>query len=319
MTTSTNITTSTDYVVDFWDVTEFPNKEALPPAPMYWDETPWNPFVNSATIYMIVGEHLVDNSYFNQEMSQDPALYCVEVYTLFNVQCVAMSQHLYETLSPLWPGEKIIFISEEVAMYGKQFFADYRAAAKVWVSNTVDTMPPGLASPSDNLPEGMKVPVELTDEVVAKIVEFMQLFAKMIITDEFERRLLSYMPGGVVEQTSWQIQKDEARLWLSGNATPGETDFIDYLAESHNRDKTDLANAIMRKARQYEQGLADILVSEQKLLSQFMSCTTVWDLNILYEQYFGLQMPAKQAQSMGLTEGPDSLQRTTQVPHGFQF
>ena len=75
----------------------------------------------------------------------------------------------------------------------------------------------------------------------------------------------------------------------------------------------------MEKAEAYQDALSDLLVQEQKILKDFQNCTTVWDMNIKYEQYFGLAIPVKQAQQMGLTEGPDSTIRTTEVPHGFQF
>lgn len=308
-----------DFQVDFWDVSVYPNVEALPPALYQGPAVPANPFIKDGKIYMIVGCHVIDQKWFGTD-SGDPALWCEELYQLFNVQCVCMSEHLYETLSPYWPGEKVILISEEVAKNGKQFFGDYRSAAKVWMSNTDDQAHPGGVSPSSNLPAGMKVPVELTDSIVSNIVTFMYAFAKEIVNDEFERRFLRMRPGGTVEAVSWEIQKHEAREWLDNQGQNGSrTPFLDYLAAEHGRDKTELANKILVKAEEYEDALSDLLVQEQRILKDFQSATTVWDMNIKYEQYFGLAIPAKQAQQMGLTEGPDSIIRKTEVPHGFQF
>jgi hypothetical protein len=268
---------------------------------------------------MIVGDHVLDPIIFDST-HQDPAMYCEDLYDLFNVKCVAMSKNLYDTLCYTWPREKIIFITESMAFNGKQFFADFRAAAKVWVANT-DVTPhgPDGISPSANLPNGMKVPVALDDETVKEVRDFMYIFAKLTIEDEFERRFLSMAPSGRLEQETWDIQKAEAALWLSGQAQLGETDFLDYLATSHNRDKTELANKIIAKAKAFEKQVADLLVQQQKILADFDACQNVWDINIQYERYFGLAIPIMQAQAMGLTEAPDSYIRKTPVPYGFQF
>jgi hypothetical protein len=304
MTTATNL--------DFWDVAIAPNVPALPPVVYGGDPIPTNSFIATGTLYMIVGDHVIDPKYYDQT-HQDPALYCEDLYQLFNVQCVAMSQHFFDTMSPLWPKSKFVMIEERVARNGRQFFADYRSAAKVWMINTDPAA-------SANLPDAMKIPVEITDDIIADVVQFMYLFAKEIVEDEYERRFLAYAPAGLVEQATWEIQKHEAREWLRYQGADGHvTPFLDYMASEHNRDKTELANKILTKAEAYEDGLSTMLVNLQKVLKDFQSATTVWDMNIKYEQYFGLQMPIKQAQALGLTEGPDSTTRITEVPHGFKF
>ena len=146
------------------------------------------------------------------------------------------------------------------------------------------------------------------------------MFGYKTIEDEFERRFLTMAPSGKLEQASWEIQKHEAREWLDNQGQNGSrTPFLDYLATSHNKDKTALANKILEKAEAYEDQLSDLLVAQQKVIADFKAAQTVWDINIQYERYFGLAVPVKQAQELGWTEGPDSFVRKTQVPHGFQF
>lgn len=301
---------SGNYSVDYWDVTVAPNVVALPPALYQGHEYTPNPFVKEGRVYMIVGCNTIDTKWFDTS-SGDPALWCQELYSLMGVTCVCMSQHLFETLSPYWQHEKVTLITEELAMNGRQFFADYRAAAKVWMPNT---------EASGNLPEYLKKEIVLTDEIIDQVVEFMFIFAREIVNDEFERRFLRMRPGGYVEQVSWETQKHEAREWLTMQGQNGSrTPFLDYLATEHGKTKTELATRILEKAEVYQDALSDLLVQEQKIIKDFKSCTSVWDMNIKYEQYFGMPIPPKQAQAMGLTEGPDSTVRKTEVPHGFQF
>ena len=310
-----------NYSVDFWDASTNQTAEAPPPI-LYSNDPAYdiNPFINTATVYMIIGDHVLDTKLFDST-HQDPAMYCEDLFDLFNVKCVAMSRHLYDTLVYTWPREKITYITESMAINGRTFFADYRAAAKVWVPNT-DHIPygPDGISPSENLGAGYKKEVEMTDEIVKDVRDFMYLFAKETVEDEFERRFLAMSPSGTLERETWEIQKHEAREWLTYQGADGhKTKFLDYLAESHGRDKTELANRILEKAEEYEDQVAELLVQQQKILADFNACQNVWDINIQYERYFGLAIPGKQAQAMGLTQGPDSLIRTTEVPHGFQF
>jgi hypothetical protein len=301
---------SGNYSVDFWDVTVAPNVEALPPALWQGPSAGVNPYVKAGKVYMIVGCNTIDPKYYDTSTGDD-ALWCQELYQLMGVTCVCMSQHLYETLSPYWQGEKVTLITEELAMNGRQLFGDYRAAAKIWVPNT---------EAAGSLPEYMKREIQLTDDIVAQVVEFMFIFAREVVNDEFERRFLRMRPGGHVEQVSWETQKHEAREWLTQQGANGSrTPFLDYLSVEHGLDKTVLANKILVKAEVYQDALSELLVQEQMIIKQLKNATTVWDMNIKYEQYFGMPIPTKQAQAMGLTEGPDSNIRTTEVPHGFQF
>ena len=307
------ISESGNYSVDFWDTSIAPTLDSLPP-PIYSGDpgASVNPFLKTDRVYLIVGAHVIDMKHMGTNPF-DPVMWCVELYTLFNVSCVEMSRHLYDTLSPYWQGEKVTLITEEMARDGKTFFADFRAAGKVWIPNSD---PQALL----HAPDGVKMQVEITDEIVGRVRDFMFIFARETIQDEFERRFLAMRPGGTVEATSWEVQKHEAREWLTNQGQNGSsTPFLDYLSVEHQRDKTELATRILEKAEAYQDALSTMLVQEQKLVKEFKSAATVWDINILYEKYFGLAVPINQAKAMGWTEGPDSNVRTTEVPHGFQF
>ena len=65
--------------------------------------------------------------------------------------------------------------------------------------------------------------------------------------------------------------------------------------------RDDLSNKILEKAEAWEDKLSTMLVEYQTLVKKFEDCTTVWDLNILYEDYIGILLPQKQAIEMGRT------------------
>ena len=78
-----------------------------------------------------------------------------------------------------------------------------------------------------------------------------------------------------------------------------KTPFLDYLAAERGYDKTELAEKILAKKEAYQDKLSTMLVDMQKILKQFDDCESVWDINILYEDYFGIGMPHKQAKALG--------------------
>jgi hypothetical protein len=47
--------------------------------------------------------------------------------------------------------------------------------------------------------------------------------------------------------------------------------------------------------------MAMLLADMQNLLAKFKSCATVWDINILYEDYFGIAMPISMAIKLNRT------------------
>lgn len=216
----------------------------------------------------------------------DPQMFCQEMYSLMNMVCVKMSAGLYHTLRSTWPGMEIIELEENEAFYGTQFFSEIRPVAKLWEAKT-----PWY---------GEKIPTEMTPEIVGYILKVMKIFGKEIVEQEFERRWLSMRNASAIEVESWRIQQEEAKEWLQYQGKDGhKTPFLDYLATSKNYDKTELAEKILAKAEAYQDKLSTMLVDMQKILKQFDDCESVWDINILYEDYLGVGMPHKQATALG--------------------
>jgi len=216
----------------------------------------------------------------------DENLICNEIYSLYNIICIEISDVLYDSLRPTWSG-KATEIDEKTAKWGSTFFSEIRAQGKIFES----TSP---AYPA------VKTPVDITPEIREHILLFMKRFAKEIIETEFERRFLSMRDASMLEVESWSIQKAEAKEWLNNQET-AVTPLLDYIAEERGFDKTTLSNKILQKSEEYQDKLSQMLVDMQKLIKEFENCSTVWDINIKYEQYLGVLMPTSQAIQMGLT------------------
>lgn len=226
---------------------------------------------------------------------QDNNLYCRDLYTLFHVSCIEIAEPLFDTIYPIIPSgyEEI---TEDEAKFGSLFFSEVRNTVKIW-------NPSSMMAETTAIPESEKVEFTLTDEIKTHVVNFMFRFAKEIIENEYDERLRKIRNTTELEQVSWEIQKHEAQEWLTYGLDENHvTPFLDYISNERGIDKTELANKILKKAEEWSDKLSTLLVQYQTLLKEFEVCTTIWDINILYEKYFGIMLPGKQAFEMGLAD-----------------
>jgi hypothetical protein len=243
-----------------------------------------NTIVEPTYRYIILRHDLIDG-HLHGVPGGDYNMTCQEMYSLMNFACVKMSEGLYHTLLQGWSKEKIIEIDEDTAFYGTTFFSEIRPVAKLWEAKTTWY--------------GEKVPTEITPEIVGYILTVMKAFATEIIHAEYERRYLVLRGASDFESDTWHIQGEEAAEFDINPAA--KTPFIDYLAASRNMPKIRLVAKILEKRKKYHESMAMLLADMQTLLAKFNSCTTVWDINILYEDYFGIAMPISMAIKLGRT------------------
>ena len=253
----------------------------------------------------------MDPQFFMEGNAYDDRFVFKELYELLNVSCIQVSSQMYSIHSKTWNG-KYIEISEDTATLGSSLFSEIRETAKLWEVSGLEA--PGLTGNErqevfEQYPEvkAEKVPTDMNEvrgtmTIKEHVLVFMKAFAKEIIEDEFGKRYIAMRNTCELESASWEIQKHEAREWLTNAGLNGSvTPFLDYLATERGEDKTVLANKILQKAEAYQDKLSTMLVAMQKLKKQFKNTTTIKDINTLYEDYLGVMMPTAQAVEMGRT------------------
>ena len=261
--------------------------------------------------YLIIKQSLLDPQLFMEENAYDDRFVFKELYDLLNVSCIKVSSQMYSIHSKVWNG-KYIEISEDTATLGSTLFSEVRDTAKLWEISGLDG--PGLTGNEkpevfEQYPEATaeKVPVSMNEvrgtmTIKEHVLVFMKAFAKEIIEEEYQSRFLALRDTCELESASWEIQKHEAREWLTNAGLNGSvTPFLDYLATERGEDKTVLSNKILTKAEGYQDKLSTMLVAMQKLKKQFKNTTSITDINTLYEDYLGVMMPTTQAIEMGRT------------------
>jgi hypothetical protein len=250
--------------------------------------------------YIIIKESILDKTLLSYPQDTDERITCNVLFSLLNFSCLKISEELFNIYKLEWNG-KYVETTENVATKGSIHFSEIRDIAKEFEAS------------SDGY-GGVKVPVEMTDELRGYVLEFMKLFAKEIIDDEFDKRYLQMKNTSNLESASWEIQKHEAKEWLTYQGSEGHaTPFLDYISQERQIDKTELSNKILQKAEAYEDQLSTMLVDMQKIKKLFESATSIRDINILYEDYFGVLMPSSQAIELGRTVSETDWTRTNEV------
>jgi hypothetical protein len=255
--------------------------------------------------YIIIHEDAI-RPFYEDGLSGDWNMFCRSEYTLMGLVCVKISAGLLETLRPSL-GRSFEEVPAIEAIHGIQFFSEIRDEISIFESSpeihytwAMDDESSSLGVSTSPAPSGTKVKRAMTSDEIANTVSFMYKFGKEIIEQEYSKRLKYVKNVSELESATWEIQKHEAREWLSyGDDAAHVTPFLDYISTERSFDKTTLSNKILEKAEEYQDRLSTMLVTSQKILKKFEACTTVKELNVLYEDYFGIMMPTDQAVELG--------------------
>ena len=174
--------------------------------------------------YLIIKQSLLDPQLFMEENAYDDRFVFKELYDLLNVSCIKVSSQMYSIHSKTWNG-KYIEITEDTATLGSTLFSEVRDTAKLWEISGLEG--PGLTGNErpevfEQYPEAtaQKVPIDMSSTVGTMTVKehvlvFMKAFAKEIIEEEYQYRFLALRDTCELESASWEIQKHEAREWLT--------------------------------------------------------------------------------------------------------
>jgi hypothetical protein len=232
--------------------------------------------------YLIMPQHLVIDTL--HDGGGDANMTCVMLHSMFNVGIFKMSEVMYHTLRSGWEKAEVIEVDADTAKYGVAFFGEIRPVAKLFEA----------ANPWY---PATKTPTAITDDIVDKILTVMKGFATEVIESEYERRYLTARGASDFEADTWTIQREEAKAFQSNpNA---DTPFIDDLVALEGITKAALVTKILAEQADYYKRISTMLVQMKGLIAKFNACTTVWDINILYEDYFGIAMPVAEALKLG--------------------
>lgn len=199
-------------------------------------------------------------------------------------------------------------VTREVAIFGLRSWGDIRSTIKVSASDVGDNEEFDNLSYAD-MTQGPKVAVPMTEKRYNTILRAMKLFAKIIIEDTFNTRFEALDDSAVnLEKKVWEFLKDDVE---------NGTDFIlSELAEAKGTSVESLKTLVSQKKDFYDKSVKDLYIKASALKTEFYNCTTIRQLNRLYEDYMGIPMPLTQAMEEGRMS-PEGLRQDV-VP-GLKF
>tara|TARA_B100001964_G_scaffold136488_1_gene150645 strand:- start:1806 stop:2816 length:1011 start_codon:yes stop_codon:yes gene_type:complete len=264
--------------------------------PVVTEPTPvTGPTVPDAKLrYIIIPEEDI-KAYITGGSFRDKNFKCESKYNLLGLSAVEISDSLLETIRPQL-GRSFEEITKDEFYFGTVHFAEIRDTVKVLKTGDGVIWDWTPAIPDEH----WKQAIDFSQEMKDFTLSFMKKYAKEIIENEYSKKLKFIKNVSELESATWEIQKHEAREFLTyGEDDPAHvTPFLDYIATERSFDKTTLSNKILEKAEEYQDRLSTMLVKSQKILKKVEVCTTIWDLNIVYEDYFGIMMPTEQAETL---------------------
>ena len=182
-------------------------------------------------------------------------------------------------------------VSEDVGKWGVKHFGEVRAIVKV---TNDDPLSEDEEYALEQLPDG-RTKVELPQERYDAAISFMKVAAKLIIEDEYDRRFLTLKAEeSKLEQYLWDAQITEA------NNLEGETPLLNSIATTKGITVSEVAKSVLAGNKAFNEKVQTLYTAMLALKKEFQDCTTVRQLNVLWQKYMGVAMPYAQ-----MLEEPD--------------
>ena len=200
--------------------------------------------------------------------------------------CFSIEQTDYNDLP-----EKAVEISKDVAIFGLRSFGDVRNTIKV-SSQDFDADKEFDNLSYEDFQRDARIAIPMSEKRYNLVLKAMKVFAKVMIEDTFEERYKKLDDAvSELEKSAWKYICADIE---------DENDFIlTDLAEAKNISVGKLRELVLEKQKNYDLQVKTLFVKMSSLKQRFYDCTTIRQLNRLYEDLFGIPMPEVQAQEEG--------------------
>ena len=203
-------------------------------------------------------------------------------------------------------------LTKDIAIFGFRSFGDVRQSIKVSAVDLTENETFDENQYEQYTTIGSKVEIPVTKKRYDVILRAMKIAAKVIIEDIYNERYLA-LDSSVsdIERKCWEYFVDELNT--------ERYSFITEIAEAKGINAEAYIKNIKLKKSYYDSSVKDLYTKMIKLKTEFNNCTTVRQLNRLYEDYMGIPMPQQQAFDEGRTEtNASGVTRKSVIP-GFKF
>jgi len=188
---------------------------------------------------------------------------------------------------------RFVEIEKDIAIFGFKNWGDPRTEIKVYATsieqdnefediNILDYVPDG-----EELTPLSKVKIPMTEKRTNVVITLMKTIAKLVIEDEYDVRYDNLIAKtSKLERESWQHQLDDSK-------------FLEDLASIKGLNVEEFSSIVSLKNKEYNDELKRLYIECQQLKQEFYNCSTIKELNILFEDYFNVPMHEDQALEIG--------------------
>ena len=209
---------------------------------------------------------------------------------------------------------RFVEIDKGIAIFGFKNWGDPRKEIKVYSTTVEEDNDFEDIDVYSYIPEGeeltplSKVKIPMTEKRTNAVVEAMKTIAKLTIEDEYDVRYHNLISRtSKLERESWRYQLND-------------TDFVSSLSSIKNQDVQEFSTLVSQKNDAYIAEVKRLYIECQQLKQKFYNCSTIKELNILFEDYFNIPMHTEQAKEIGREKVNTDLPNTRQdVGYGLNF
>ena len=182
-------------------------------------------------------------------------------------------------------------LSKDEAIFGMNSWGDIRSTIKISADSASEEGEfDGMSYEATSSNAKMAIP--MSEKRYKLVMSVMKAVAKVIIEDTFNTRFLTLDKGvSDLEKKNWEFLLADIE---------GGTDYVlSDLAEAKSMTPQKLTELVVAKKAQYDQASRDLFVSMNAIKQEFYRCSTIRQLNRLYEDRMGIPMPFLQAKDEG--------------------
>lgn len=188
---------------------------------------------------------------------------------------------------------RFVEIDKGVAIFGFKNWGDPRKEIKVYSTSVEEDNDFEDIDIYSYIPEGeeltplSKVKIPMTEKRSNAVIEAMKTIAKLAIEDEYDVRYRN-----LISRTS-ELERESWKYQLTDNQ------FVSTLASIKNQDTEQFSALVVEKNNLYNTEVKRLYIECQELKQKFYDCSSIKELNILFEDYFNIPMHTEQAKEIG--------------------
>ena len=133
-----------------------------------------------------------------------------------------------------------------------------------------------------------KIKLEITETRYNNTIKMMQLIAKILLEEEFDRRYKKFRYNNCeLECFTWDDQLKEVEKYKNGDS---DLPLLSMLSESQGISISEMVLKVEEAKKRNDLVVYDLYKKLVSIKNEFNSCTNIIDLNLLYMKYFNVNM-----------------------------